>query len=51
MRTQLALEKCAEFLCHCLKIGWPKQSLDELEAIWWEFHDDFGNLLPKARRK
>lgn len=49
MRTQRALKECSEFLCYCLRIGWNKESLDAIEAIWWQFHDDTGTLI--ARRK
>jgi hypothetical protein len=43
-KTQKALVKCAYWLLYCLSIGWAKEELDELEKIWWRYHDRFGNL-------
>jgi hypothetical protein len=34
-----AIRECAEWLSYCLKIGWTKGQLDELEKIWWKYHD------------
>ena len=42
--TNKALRECLEWLNYCVKIGWPKSSLDKLEEIWWKFHDDAGRL-------
>jgi hypothetical protein len=39
-----AIERCARWLTYCLSIGWPREDLDELEAIWWRYHDDEGKL-------
>ena len=39
-----ALNACAAWLAYCLSIGWSKSSLDKLEALWWEYHDEKGNL-------
>lgn len=44
MRTRRAIEACAEWLSYCLSIGWPKSSLSNLEALWWEYHDRYGRL-------
>lgn len=44
MRTQRAIKKCAEWLGFCLSIGWDKGELDDLEALWWQYHDDYGRL-------
>lgn len=43
-RTTEAIRKCAEWLSYCLKIGWPRSSLDELQELWWKYHDNNGNL-------
>lgn len=43
--TQKALRACAEWLAYCLSIGWRKDSLDRLEALWWEHHDAQGRLV------
>jgi hypothetical protein len=42
--TQKAIKECAKWLSYCLKIGWSKGSLDQLERIWWEYHDEMGKL-------
>lgn len=47
-QTTKALRECGEWLSECLRIGWPKSSLDRLQDIWWEFHDDHGRLLNSA---
>lgn len=39
---RLAKQHCAQWLAYCLRIGWPKSSLDALEALWWKYHDDTG---------
>jgi hypothetical protein len=44
MRTSRAIKQCAEWLSYCLKIGWPKSALDQLEDLWWQYHDDYGRL-------
>lgn len=44
MRTTKAIKACAEWLAFCLSIGWPKDDLDGLEALWWQYHDDYGKL-------
>ena len=44
MPTQKAIKKCGEWLAYCLKIGWSRSSLDDLEKLWWENHDDNGRL-------
>lgn len=37
--------KCFQWLDYCLKIGWPKSSLERLQELWWEYHDDEGNIM------
>ena len=37
--------RCAEWLVKCLAIGWSKQSLDHLEALWRKYHHADGTLL------
>lgn len=39
-----ALRECARWLSYCVSIGWPRDQLDGLEAIWWQYHDDSGNF-------
>lgn len=48
-RTSKAIRECAEWLSYCLKVGWKKEQLDELERIWWTHHDDYGNLTKERR--
>lgn len=45
--TLRALRACAEWLCYCLSIGWRKDELDELERLWWRYHDRHGKLTTK----
>lgn len=42
--TRKAILKCAQWLQYCVSIGWPKSDLDALEMMWWQYHDDNGNL-------
>ena len=44
-RTARAVKECAEWLVACVRLGWPKAALDDLEAIWWRYHDDRGRLV------
>ncbi len=43
--TVAALRKCAEWLSYCLSIGWRREQLDALEALWWQHHDRTGRLV------
>ncbi len=43
-RSNKAIRACAAWLAYCLRIGWEKSSLDELERLWWKHHDDDGAL-------
>jgi hypothetical protein len=43
--TQRARQECFDWLCQCLQFGWKKTELDALEAIWWKFHDNTGQLI------
>ena len=40
-----ALRACAEWLSYCLKIGYGRDQLNALEAIWWEHHDGNGRIV------
>ncbi len=33
-----AIKECAEWLSFCLSIGWRRDQLDALEALWWQYH-------------
>ena len=43
-RTYNAIYQCARWLSYCVQIGWLKRDLDELEALWWKYHDHRGRL-------
>ena len=43
--TNRALRACANWLAYCLKIGWPAKDIPRLEELWWQYHDERGNLL------
>ena len=42
--SRSAPKQCADWLSACLKLGWEKGQLDFLQALWWKYHDDDGNL-------
>lgn len=46
--TLKAKRLCAEWLASCVQIGWPKESLSDLEMIWWRYHDGYGRLKARA---
>lgn len=47
-KSTRALKECAEWLTTCLRLGWAKSDLDDLERLWWEYHDDYGKeTLPQ----
>lgn len=43
--TTRALSECLKWLKTCLDLGWPKSALDELERLWWKYHDNYGRLI------
>ena len=47
--TLRATRLCAEWLHQCLQLGWPKSALDDLELLWWKWHDRYGVLRKRAR--
>jgi len=40
-----AVMACARWLVACKKLGWPESDLDELQEIWWRYHDDAGEFV------
>lgn len=44
-----AVTRCAEWLVYCLSIGWSEKDLDELQSIWWRYHDHNGRLISHQR--
>ncbi len=47
--TATGARKCAEWLTWCRNNGWPGSSLSKLCDLWWEFHDDSGNLIESSQ--
>ncbi len=47
--TTKALGLCAKWLQWCLHNGWPKSTLDDLERLWWEYHDENGDLVDQGK--
>lgn len=45
MPTKYAVRVCAEWLAACLRMGWKRSDLDWLERLWWQWHDENGNLI------
>jgi hypothetical protein len=48
-RIRKALRACAGWLAYCRQIGFAAVDLDDLERLWWRYHDEGGNLLSTAR--
>lgn len=44
MSTTRAKVKCGKWLAYCLQIGWSRTLLDDLERLWWKYHDEHGNF-------
>lgn len=44
-RTNKAITACATWLAYCVEIGWSKEQVPGLEKVWWEHHDERGNLV------
>jgi len=44
--TRRAQEACAHWLAECIRLGWSKAQLDDLETMWWQHHDKRGELTP-----
>ena len=51
MPTQRALRACAKWLALCLRIGWRKDQLDDLQRLWWLYHDEQGCLIATKTRE
>lgn len=47
--TQRAARDCANWLRACLQLGWRRESLADLEEIWWTHHDYLGRLCRAER--
>ena len=47
--TRHAVQKCAEWLAGCIRLGWRHEDLNWLEALWWKYHDNHGRLIQVKR--
>ena len=50
-QTQQAVAECGRWLVGCLDLGWSRNELDFLEALWWLHHDDLGRLKSDVGRR
>ena len=51
MKSLLAIRMCAGWLSLCIKLGWSKDALDELEALWWKYHDEQTGDFKEAKEE
>lgn len=42
--SRKAQEECGRWLAECLRLGWGRGFLNQLENIWWQHHDKRGDL-------
>jgi len=42
-----SLRLCLHWLDECKKLGWPDDSMPELENLWWQYHNKDGNRVKK----
>jgi hypothetical protein len=47
-RSSKAIYACADWMSYCLKIGWRQSDLDDLQRLWWQWHDDDGKLIDRT---
>jgi hypothetical protein len=40
--TRKALTQCLEWLEACRRLGWREEDMDNLELLWWRYHDREG---------
>jgi hypothetical protein len=50
-RHYRALLACAEWLSWCLDQGWHRSQIDNLESLWWRYHDDRGRLCAPLQHR
>lgn len=46
--TNLGAKRCSAWLSKCKELGWLPSQMGMLCDLWWEYHDDNGNLTPEA---
>ena len=44
-----AVIDCQKWLIECLRLGWNRAQLKELEDLWWKYHDDEGLIFPLGK--
>jgi hypothetical protein len=49
VKSKRAIKACADWLAACLRMGWPREDLDRLEAMWWRWHHDNGHPISEPR--
>lgn len=49
--TALGAKRALAWLDWCRQNGWEAAELGRLSDIWWEFHDDNGELIKEAARE
>lgn len=40
-----AVRECALAMAQLLEMGWAREDLDMLEALWWKVRDDDGKVI------
>ena len=43
--------RCAEWLSQCLALGWSRELLDDMEALWQAYHKRDGSLMTAAEAR
>lgn len=44
-KTIKGIKECAKWLEACLALGFSKSKLDELEELYWQYHDGNGDVI------
>lgn len=39
-----ATKECAEWVRACVELGWPKDDMEHLEELWWQYNDGKNTL-------
>lgn len=49
-RAKMAVNAATHYIDYCRSIGFKENELDGMERLWWNWHDENGNLLKQPRR-
>lgn len=49
--TSKAIRDCAYWMTACLDFGWPKESLDDMQSLWWKYHNEKGELIKTSKEE